>query len=171
MKNCSRCGTAKPLEDFGKDNYASDKHTSQCKMCRRELSAQWRAKNPEKSRTSIRKWESQNKILRSAYRKKYRRQLRENVLRHYCAGQSPRCQCCGEHQFDLLTLDHPQGKGQEHRSGSSSHQFCLRLRKAGYPNDPPLLVLCFNCNMSFGFYGYCPHGNLPPRKSGPNPHE
>lgn len=159
MKVCTHCATEKPLGEFAKDKHSHDGRTCWCKLCRRESAATWRAQNPDKSKKSVQNWEASHSVSRSIYRKDYRKALRFEVLSHYSVGV-PHCQCCGEDQLDFLALDHPQGKGQTHRNGKASYQFYLSLRKNGYPNDPPLMVLCHNCNMALGFYGYCPHGTL-----------
>lgn len=36
------------------------------------------------------------------------------------------------------------------------HKFYVHLKKIGFPKDRYRL-LCYNCNMSRGRYGYCPH--------------
>lgn len=39
-----------------------------------------------------------------------------------------------------------------HKPGIDMAQWC---RRNGYPKG--FRVLCHNCNMAIGFYGYCPH--------------
>lgn len=71
-----------------------------------------------------------------------------------------RCACCRESNPRFLTLDHVNKDGEKHRdavsNGSSGYVFYRKLRAAGYPNDPPLRVLCQSCNMA-SFSGRCPH--------------
>jgi hypothetical protein len=84
--------------------------------------------------------------------KRYSTKLRVEVLRHY--GQA--CSCCGESTQEFLCIDHIKGGGGKHRNEiGSGYCFYLWLRSSGYPDG--YRVLCHNCNMAIGFYGYCPH--------------
>jgi len=59
-----------------------------------------------------------------------------------------RCNSCGEADLRCLSLDHVNDDGAAHRRKlgiSAGLQFYAWLRKNGYPNDPPLQVLCMNC--------------------------
>lgn len=71
------------------------------------------------------------------------------------------CRCCGETQLEFLTLDHVNGGGDAHRrrleGRGSGKNYYHRLRALGFPQEPPLQVLCFNCNGAKGGYGKCPH--------------
>jgi hypothetical protein len=85
------------------------------------------------------------------------RQVRREALEHY-GGQPPRCACCGEARMEFLAIDHIDGGGQAHRrklNTGSGTSFYFKLRKLGWPEG--LRVLCHNCNVSLGMYGYCPH--------------
>lgn len=66
------------------------------------------------------------------------------------------CQCCGEKKLEFLTLDHIGNSRNEMklRSGIEGYN---QLRRLGFPYKSKLRVLCYNCNCSHGFYGYCPH--------------
>jgi hypothetical protein len=87
--------------------------------------------------------------------------LRRFCLEHY-GGQ---CVCCGIDNYEFLCIDHINGGGHQHRKevgyGST---FCRWLIKRNMPEE--YRVLCHNCNQSIGYYGYCPHGNLPEHKGG-----
>jgi hypothetical protein len=54
---------------------------------------------------------------------------------------------CGETDQVVLTLDHVNNDGGKHRRelGKSGFNFYVHLRNAGFPMDPPLAVLCLNC--------------------------
>ena len=70
------------------------------------------------------------------------------------------CACCGEDHPEFLQFDHIDGKDgvADTRSASGKRQtglLYLRLKKHGYPGGYQLL--CANCNLAIGFYGYCPH--------------
>ncbi|MBT9158764.1 MAG: hypothetical protein DDT26_00011 [Dehalococcoidia bacterium] len=62
------------------------------------------------------------------------------VLRHY-GGE---CEACGEREPDVLTVDHIQGNGAEHRKEVPASQIHAWLIKNEFPRG--FRVLCFNCN-------------------------
>jgi len=72
--------------------------------------------------------------------------LRRDVFGHY----GMKCTKCGEEKLDVLTIDHVENNGAEHRrqlgrlGGPSFYRW---LRKQGYPKDG-YQVLCRNCNSS-----------------------
>ena len=65
------------------------------------------------------------------------------------------CACCGEDKYEFLGIDHIDGGGKKHRAGFASYPAYLRWlleeKREGFR------ILCHNCNLSCGFYGYCPH--------------
>ena len=85
------------------------------------------------------------------------RRERRAALLHYSGGKFI-CACCFEFHYEFLNLDHVNGGGGQHRKelrlGSAFYRY---LRQQGWPKG--YRVLCYNCNFSKGFYGYCPHGN------------
>lgn len=98
--------------------------------------------------------------------RKFDRELRELVLRHYSRGPI-RCRCCGESHPDLLSIDHINGGGKNHRKsisvessryskGCGGIHFYRWLRDQGFPSG--YRVLCFNCNCGANANGgVCPH--------------
>lgn len=66
-----------------------------------------------------------------------------------------KCECCGEETLEFLGIDHIGNTGVAHRKTTKT-QISNWLRQNGYPKKG-FRVLCHNCNMSIGFYGYCPH--------------
>lgn len=72
------------------------------------------------------------------------------------------CKCCGETELAFLSLDHVNDDGGAHRRSlnlpNGGYSFYLRMRRANYPNDPPLQVLCMNCQFGRKHCGgVCPH--------------
>lgn len=75
------------------------------------------------------------------------------------------CYCCGEGLVDMLTLDHVDQDGSEHRRDeriAAGLRTYLWARRNGWP--PIFRTACFNCNMSaYRNGGTCAHGSTPSR--------
>jgi hypothetical protein len=87
--------------------------------------------------------------------------VRVEVLEHYCGGEL-KCQCpgCTERHHEFLGIEHSGGGGAEHRRQAHSTNLYSWLKRHKYPEDyngSRIQVMCFNCNLSRGFRGYCPH--------------
>lgn len=70
------------------------------------------------------------------------------------------CECCKEHRWELLTIDHSFNDGAKQRKETGCGKggnFYHWLKKNNYPQNIGLRVLCWNCNSARGAYGYCPH--------------
>lgn len=88
----------------------------------------------------------------------YDKRIRAEALQVY----GGRCFCCGEDRPPFLCLDHINNDGAEHRrqlkaTGKMTGNFTRALKALGWPNDPPLQVACWNCNMTKLTRGGCPH--------------
>jgi hypothetical protein len=144
MKTCSEGHTYEPSNQRG------------CPACKKAYHKQYYADNREKSRKACRAWRANNLERAKAMGLSYRRDLKEDVLRHYSGG-FPKCSCCGEHRIEFLCLDHEKGGGNKHRAKikRSGTMFYTWIRKNGFPVG--FRVLCHNCNMALGSFGYCPH--------------
>lgn len=101
-------------------------------------------------------------------RKEVNDRLKVVVFTAYARGGPVACSCCGEANLSFLVLDHVNNDGAQHRkaviarngkrSGAGGHIMYRWLRDRGFPNDPPLQILCANCNMGKqGNGGVCPH--------------
>ena len=111
----------------------------------------WRIANPEKALAISRRNNTKRKEANKVYHVTKRKQERELAIEHY--GKS--CQCCGEDNYEFLCFDHINGGGHKHRKTIKSGNLARWLIKNNFPEG--FRVLCHNCNMSLGFYGYCPH--------------
>ena len=69
-----------------------------------------------------------------------------------------RCVCCGETMQEFLTIDHIDGNGAKHRKLINQRGFYRWLKHNGFPTG--YRVLCWNCNVSRGIHGYCPHERI-----------
>lgn len=91
MKQCSRCGQSKPLDDYYKDKATKDNRRCRCKVCDKSMVKEWQDKNTakvveqantyrkanlEKSRSISRKYYHRNKQKQIAYKIKYNKNRR-----------------------------------------------------------------------------------------------
>ena len=109
-------------------------------------------------RAALRKYRNSPEGRRRHVEGERRRQWEAKLecLAHY-GGDPPKCACCGETEVGFLTLDHLNKDGFTYKKTLSS-RFFLALKRNGFPNDPPLQVLCWNCNMGRTYnHGVCPH--------------
>ena len=176
MRQCSACGETKPESEFWRKK---DGLNSACRTC--AAKAKRERYDPEKARTMNRRYylnnrdavRTSNKRYYEAHRERYAEQNHERYQRikrdytqlvfdHY--GRS--CACCGEAIPILLTIDHINNDGAEHRrqlSGSRTGKvgawFYKWLVDNGLP--PGYQTLCWNCNMGKHLNGgVCPHQTL-----------
>ena len=163
FKACSRCFTYKKLDEFHNSSRSKDGKTNICKMCAKELG------NTDERRAKARKYYAEHqterlqyledtKVHRSQRQKEYVRKYKLNVLEHY----GNKCECCGESKYEFLSIDHKNGGGNKMRKNKEHPFGGLQLYKWIVDNDYPDMfrVLCHNCNLSIGFFGYCPHGQF-----------
>lgn len=171
-KRCSKCGKTYPAtpEYFQRNKGRGDGLHSWCKPCKREdqkihnkryykenrekvlerVEAYTKA-SPEKQKARHRKWYLANKATSNARSRENDRAVRRLVIEAY----GGKCACCSEDRIEFLAIDHINGGGRKHRKSIGGRNFYRWVRDSGFPGD--FRVLCHNCNMSLGFYGYCPH--------------
>jgi hypothetical protein len=78
-KVCRRCGILKPIQEFGDDKYTRDGKATRCIICKKDESADYRKRNPEKVRAATAKWQAEHPVERAAYADKIRE--RKNARR------------------------------------------------------------------------------------------
>lgn len=83
-----------------------------------------------------------------------RHNIRLQTLYWYSNG-SMQCDCCNNDDIRLLTIDHINGGGKQHVIKDNITNLYEYLYYNNYPDG--YKVLCWNCNKSYGQYGYCPH--------------
>jgi len=124
---------------------------------RREYFREWQRKNRDKTKQYRDKNYANNreKIIEQKVfsNQKMRRLSRLDCISHYSNGKNC-CDCCGESHLEFLAIDHIDGGGNKERKKVKEY-LPLILKRNNYPKG--YRVLCHNCNMSLGFYGYCPH--------------
>jgi len=131
----------------------------------REEIKKWKHENYLKHRDEIyqkhRVWHNKNKDAVARWHQDYNRRGMKNyyskrfqVLTLY-GGNPPVCQCCGEKEMTVLTIDHFDLEQGKRDARSNIITVTNRLLKE---NDPSKYqVLCLNCNFAKFRYGGCPH--------------
>ncbi len=100
-----------------------------------------------------------NRRVCSDCKERYKKRHRDLKLR-VIKGYGNKCACCGETNFEFLSVDHIKERGADERrrlgrgAGSTATVYRMLIR-LGFPDSHQ--CLCYNCNMSLGFYGYRPH--------------
>ena len=85
---------------------------------------------------------------------RHRDNCKYEVIKYYSNGTMS-CACCGENHYEFLCIDHINGGGSAMRRKLGHGNMAKWLKARNFP--PGYRILCHNCNMSLGFYGYCPH--------------
>ena len=146
FKTCYRCKRTDPPEGFYANGY--------CKPCGAAYYAEWRSKNREKSLANHRAHYARHADAKRAAARDYGRRLKLAAIAAY----GDRCACCSESRHEFLAIDHIGGGGNKHRKEigvSPGHGFYRWLKRQKYPAG--FRVLCHNCNVALGMFGYCPH--------------
>lgn len=143
MKYCISCQENLPITSFTKLKSSKDGLSYYCGKCCSEKQMQFRRKRGAKP--------FQYGIGRHGNLLK----LRKDVFSLY----GSKCSCCGETQFEFLTLDHINGGGNQHRKKQTYQQLFYEIRKIGKPN-PKYRILCYNCNCAIAYHKICPHQKL-----------
>jgi len=109
--------------------------------------------------------EKERKEYHAKYAKEHREKFNENSRRYVAKIKKlvfdyygRKCVCCGETNQEFLSIDHINGNGNKHRReimSTGGYSTYLWLVKNNFPEG--FRTLCHNCNLSIGFYGYCPH--------------
>lgn len=136
LKYCPRCEEEKEGDNSGSDTNRKDGLQCWCKTCRSDANKVYYVYKGEQHR---------------AYNRARTRELRELVIEGYGGA----CFCCGETSYEFLALDHVDGDGKEDRSKRGGYGPYRMAVEENFPDRYRLL--CHNCNLAIGFYGYCPH--------------
>ena len=83
--------------------------------------------------------------------KRTRTKLKRNVIENY----GGHCKCCNACDLDVLSIDHINNNGAEHKKQIGNVPLYRWLKRNEYPDG--YQVLCMNCNVAKWIYGYCPH--------------
>ena len=94
------------------------------------------------------------KSIKNYPRISWRRKYFIEAINHYSFSKNE-CKCCKSKDSDTLTIDHINGKGNEHIKKEKISSLSYYLVKNKFPKG--YRVLCMQCNWSKGRFGYCPH--------------
>ena len=142
-------------------------------MIRSEYSRAWYHANRE--RVMARRKElllrPENRVKRDTYMQKYVERNREaletrkqswsqrrfsDLKTEVIAAYGGRCVCCGVDEPRLLTIDHSNRDGKEHRKQLGRKNVYQFLKEQGWPQDGYRL-LCISCNWVTRYGEPCPH--------------
>lgn len=163
-RKCRNCGEVKPLVQFSltysmksrgkqyRSHTCLDCHRHRCMIKERKR----RAANPDRYKEVGRRHYHRNSVKKSLQKRNSYNRLKNEVFAAY---GGYRCICCGETERSMLTIDHKNNDGREHRKELKMRWSVTMygwIRTKGFPNT--FQVLCYNCNISkFRNGGLCTH--------------
>lgn len=165
MKKCCRCGEIKPLSEYyinRKNKGGLDYH---CKKCHKEHNKKYPrpasymrdyyAKNKKRMLYQEKEYHKRRPDVRKRASRKYRMKIKSQCFTHY-GGNPPKCACCGESQYEFLSIDHINNDGAKQRRELNGMNIYLWLIKHDFPEG--YQVLCMNCQFGKRINdGVCPH--------------
>jgi len=134
MKKCSQCGTTKDDAEFYPDRRKKTGLASRCKTCGGIYAAQWRAKNPHKSKE--RYWQNRDAERERHLVRKYG--ITFTDYRKMLSDQSEKCAVCGkpEPKHRFFDVDHC------HKTGVVRGLLCTSCnRMIGHSGDNPRVLV------------------------------
>ena len=162
MKICETCKFDLLLENFGKNRYRADGLCSTCRLCKSKQDKKYRdghkdklkqksqnyyLNNKERLCANASLYSKNNRVKCRAWRIKSKNKLKAVVFAKYSDGDI-KCKMCANKYIDILSIDHINGNGAEHRrqignSKGGGYNFYQWLKKNNYPYG--FQVLCYNC--------------------------
>lgn len=116
------------------------------------MTTNYRSENHERVRNIERKYFMKNREERLLQMRQYYARLRTELFNAY----GNKCACCGENHKEFFAVDHIMGGGTQEKKLLGTRPLYRKIKAEGYPKDK-YQILCHNCNMAIGFYGFCPH--------------
>jgi hypothetical protein len=159
LMKCRVCSQEKPLDQFFRISPTKNWYRRECKECvstrhKREADESRQAMR-EYNREYYRSNKERVDKLNTDWKKANPEKRRKTALSYYYRLQAEAveayggfvCNWCGIDEPFVLTIDHVNNDGNEHRKQIGSiggHKFYKWLKDNGYP--PGFQVLCMNCN-------------------------
>lgn len=131
MKKCSKCKKIKQTQEFNPDKRSKDGCYSSCRICKNKECATYRKNNPDKIKTSGKKWRDKNPTWFRENDLKNEYGMSLNEYNQMFNNQNGCCAICKKHQSNfkkVLAVDH------SHKTG--------KVRK----------LLCHKCNNAIGLF-------------------
>ena len=158
---CSRCGKVPPMEGKKICSACQEGQTTAARLRnerRRDSGRCYRCCKPLPENSEFGACPDCRAAMLKRYpsigQRQYRDKTKDEVFQNY-GGYI--CTCCGETEKKVLTIDHVEGGGCQHRKkiSKSGSGIYIYLKREGFPSG--YQVLCYNCNV--GKYrngGVCP---------------
>jgi len=133
-KRCTKCLEEKPPDEFPANSRSKDGRGWRCRQCQREYFAEYYQQTGHSERIKSRT-------------QRRRQELTSEALAAY----GGRCVDCEEDDPEVLTFDHVDNDGGQHRrelakgKRGSTTQILRWAKQNGWP--PRLQVLCANCHL------------------------
>lgn len=164
FKKCYLCKEELPLESFGRNCSKPDGCATECKKCKSKQDKEYRERNKDKVKAhkheyylenrddiieKVCLYAKENRIAHNLRGKKAKEKCKLGVFSAYC-DDVVKCKNCTEDDIGILTIDHIDGNGADHRreiqgknNGGGGSNFYRWLKKNNYPTG--FQVLCFSC--------------------------
>jgi hypothetical protein len=175
LKKCCTCKIEFPVEMFCKNRSTNDGLHRNCRQCKSKQARRERNRHKDRiaktdkkyqmenrERLTIQKHEyymnnkeeikkriddyiSKNRDKHNKWGTKSKNKLKLETFSRYCGGDV-KCSNCGEKDYQILSIDHIEGNGNQHRKetktrgGYSTYSW---LKRNDYPGG--FQVLCMNC--------------------------
>ena len=161
MKQCSKCKQWKPLTKYHKHKSHKDGLRSECKICWNKHKREYYQKNKKQILARNKEYHKlyvntfHGEQVRKTYRSKSETKKRQNLLKqkrmekkkervlNYYSNGTNKCAICGIDTYEVLTIDHINGGGSEHKKEHFNYLYIWLIQ-----NNLPegFRVLCRNCN-------------------------
>ncbi len=99
------------------------------------------------------------KVNHPYYSSGYSMQYRVDLIKKYqYINIELKCACCGQvKDYHFMTIDHLNNNGAEHKKVGGFHNIPIYVLGHGIEEKYKLAIMCWDCNASLAFYGFCPH--------------
>lgn len=162
MKHCYGCNSDLAPDLFTKNKSKPDGFADECRTCKAKRDKAYREANKLKIKASkhesylknkdvviarVNDYINRNRGKHNEWATNSKNRLKTEIMSHYCGGDL-KCKNCPVKDLDILTIDHVNGDGAEHRreigiAGGGGYPMYQWLKKNGLPEG--FQVLCYNC--------------------------